>query len=162
MNCSPRRDHWSQGCNWTSSSSLFRPPFWTPSPSTRTSGTLGGLPDGMTKTLTPERPQPLGTTYFPGQGCALVHLPSKLTNSTKGHPRGPCDANVSLCLLLCNGSPPSSWWPRTLTHLLACWPLGTRSLKCPGGSSSLQFNGTQAVTSSGNNPVLRTKLSKFL
>lgn len=53
----------------------------------------------------------------------------------------PGNQMYSSLFLLCSSNPTSSLWSRAITPLrmvtlLVCWSLGTRSLKCPGGSYS--------------------------
>lgn len=40
--------------------------------------------------------------------------------------------------------------PLMVPPLLACWTLGTRSLKCPGVNFDLKFGGTLTVSSGGH------------
>lgn len=133
MNQSPWHDCGSQGYNRHWPSFVFHSPLETALPFPPSSAALGGLPDGITNTLIPERPKPPITMHFSGHDLSVCH--QSWAREGQRAPKWTTWMPTLFLYFMCNSSPTSSpWWPgptvpweRWLNFLLVG----------PGGSSSL-------------------------
>lgn len=108
--------------------------------------------------------------HFPSNNCCTwlltVNNEHRRTNRCPSGPLG-CQMNSSLSQLW-TSSLASLWISGSIIPammvppLLACWTLGTRSLKCPGVNFDLNFGGTLTVSSGGKVLCLETRISRAM